>query len=788
MKITSVKAKNLLSFEDFEIEFGEGNVVIIFGPNNVGKTNLFRILKLLKNIINEKMTIQELELYLHDKQKKSMSIEIGVEFDNLDKNLISRFLKVFFKLYAPNLVKTCNNMNINIIDVIIDYFSSGSYIWECSQLNCHKPHFLVQLNNLERDIEEIKSYLKEKGYSTMIPDLIDHSKILQELDRNVEVISAINELKNIITSTINSIIDAYEKGGRIFFTTLIEGRNSAILIEKDKSYEEFNTAIGENIEKYGGYFKRLKMEYVFLKLFIVLIALKKLTANNMTISLKKVVEYSKENPWDDEILEDLKYIAEFFGYEITEMNDVSLNDILLKIYENGLIFYEDYLPNKGKVSIPDGMIVDLLASIENSTENSKMKSKILELFKNSTVNSMQLGLLTDDWVSSYLFFLKNNADIKLRKKFLKIKEMFEFMFNGGKLSFDVILDDNKPDIVIYSEEIEVPLNMAGLGVKKILEILTLIYGYDSKVVLLDAPFIQLYQKYQKRFSKIFRDIKNIESQTIIILHSLHFIDEKITSDIFRFYRPKKCTRYVHIGNTIKKLEKEINTKILDRTTRKMLLSDAVILLSSALRDLPLFDLADYFNIPMDEFNIEVVRPQNTLCFEKYYSLLQYTSIPYLIIVRSSILYNLYEPTEDGKYRLLEKGKFHKLVEERLKFFKTRHPFWLIKEEFDEVISQYIKTLETHREKLNELGYNYLSSEEDVAKYCINPLREKLDPLLRKKLFIFTVPHDFILPANENKDPQIKERYILHNYLAYKKETLEEFKEFFDYFIKFHNLQ
>lgn len=49
---------------------------------------------------------------------------------------------------------------------------------------------------------------------------------------------------------------------------------------------------------------------------------------------------------------------------------------------------------------------------------------------------------------------------------MKIKEMFEYIFNSGSLSFDVILANNKPDIVVYSEDIEIPLNMVGLGVKK----------------------------------------------------------------------------------------------------------------------------------------------------------------------------------------------------------------------------------------------------------------------------------------------------------------------------------
>ncbi|WP_244409424.1 AAA family ATPase [Methanocaldococcus jannaschii] len=804
MKIKSIAAKNLLSFDDFKITFEDGDVVTIFGPNNVGKTNLFRVLKLLRNIINEKISAVDLEIYLHNKNLKAAKIEVDVIFDKSDKEVIAKFLKIFFKINAPDLIRLCNNLKLNIINSIIDYFSAGSYIWECSELRCYRPYFMLRLRSLEEDIEKIKIYLKERELSEITPDLIDHSKVIHELDRNVEIIEVTNDLKNIITSSVNALITIYEKNEKLFFSTLIDGKENITTRIGDGNIENIVEIsmkdFTKDIEKYEDCFKRLTMDKNILRAFVVLLALDKLLANKMSIYVKKVLEYSKENPWDKEIIEDLKYIVRFCGFDyrdIYEISDISLNDILLKIYENSLIFYEDYLPNEGKVMIPDYMIVELLAGLKNNSLEKNVKSKILELFKTSTTkDDLYLGILSmpsEKWIPSYLFYLKNNANLKLRKRYMKIKEMFEYIFNSGSLSFDVILANNKPDIVVYSEDIEIPLNMVGLGVKKILEILTLVFGYESKVILLDTPFNQLYPKYQKRFSKILKDTENIDSQVFIILHSPYFINNENIFNTFRFYKPKKSTKYICIGSIIKDLEKTFGTVILDRTTRKILLSDAVILLSSALRDIPLFDLAEYEDIPIDEYNIEVIRPQNTLSFGKYYALLQYTSIPYILMLRSWILYNLYEEIKDGegkvRYKLLEKGKYHKIVEERLNFFKNRHPFWISKEEFDKVINIYIKTLEAHREKLIELGYIYLSSKEEVVKYCIEPLRKQLEDILRKKLFIFTVPTDFIIEPQDLKNIQIeKDKYIVHNYIGYRKDVLKEFKEFFDYFVKFHNLQ
>ena len=55
MKIKAIEVKNLFSYDDFKIEFNEGNIAVIVGPNNAGKTNLFRVLEFLKDVIDEVM-------------------------------------------------------------------------------------------------------------------------------------------------------------------------------------------------------------------------------------------------------------------------------------------------------------------------------------------------------------------------------------------------------------------------------------------------------------------------------------------------------------------------------------------------------------------------------------------------------------------------------------------------------------------------------------------------------------------------------------------------------------
>ena len=50
MKIKSIEVQNLYSYDNFKIEFNEGNIAVIVGLNNAGKTNLFRVLEFLKDL------------------------------------------------------------------------------------------------------------------------------------------------------------------------------------------------------------------------------------------------------------------------------------------------------------------------------------------------------------------------------------------------------------------------------------------------------------------------------------------------------------------------------------------------------------------------------------------------------------------------------------------------------------------------------------------------------------------------------------------------------------------
>ena len=83
MKIESITIENLLSFNKSKFNFVDYNVIV--GPNNSGKTNLLRILKMLTmdDLLTPRIT-QEMK---HEKGEKSQ-VRLAIAATNVEIRMI----------------------------------------------------------------------------------------------------------------------------------------------------------------------------------------------------------------------------------------------------------------------------------------------------------------------------------------------------------------------------------------------------------------------------------------------------------------------------------------------------------------------------------------------------------------------------------------------------------------------------------------------------------------------------------------------------------------------------
>ena len=87
VKLKSITIENLLSFENSEFNFKEYNVIV--GPNNAGKTNLLRILKLLAS---EDLSMFGITQKMRLRQDKESQIKLAIETTDQEIKMLLQVL------------------------------------------------------------------------------------------------------------------------------------------------------------------------------------------------------------------------------------------------------------------------------------------------------------------------------------------------------------------------------------------------------------------------------------------------------------------------------------------------------------------------------------------------------------------------------------------------------------------------------------------------------------------------------------------------------------------------
>lgn len=106
MKVERLRAKNILSYDQLDIPFRDFNVFV--GPNNSGKSNLFRCIEVIQDIIKGKQ-FQYPELLQHNVDEPSFSVDLSVALDQTELALLERFLRLCIR----EVESATQNQNLN---------------------------------------------------------------------------------------------------------------------------------------------------------------------------------------------------------------------------------------------------------------------------------------------------------------------------------------------------------------------------------------------------------------------------------------------------------------------------------------------------------------------------------------------------------------------------------------------------------------------------------------------------------------------------------------------------
>ena len=461
VRINNLKCKGLYSFKDqIDIDFSDNMVIV--GPNNSGKSNIMRILKIIDDTFYYEKSLSYSDVFIGE---YNPWLEFSISFSNEETKKIIEY----FSFSQNKQNENFDYIEYDNYDVLISLFDSARLCvsWrrgiKDNDLGCY-----------------IKLDFEKTGLKFFSPSLYDfhinNSFPKQDVNHPYDGNVRINDLLKLFTDE-STAVQTTDK----FFTDISNKsiRSSSIQFDNHHTLSPNGAIKMSDLFSYmdlpvktsvtSTYFAKL-LGTIFHKGF-------QISSGSRGIQSKPLLEVSQE------------FFTE--GPHVTQTNTGNIDDFNT-ILTNQAFFKSIEFNNVLK---PDG-------------------SNLI----------------------SFLFSLKNSTKQDARIKFKKIQKGFHELFQHYGLDFDIILQYTKDQpsiwgnsylakhtickIVIDDKNLkrQFEINNVGAGILESIYLLTLSYGVEESIVLLDEPAVNLHPSLMKSIIKILQK-NNAKNQFVIITHS-----------------------------------------------------------------------------------------------------------------------------------------------------------------------------------------------------------------------------------------------------------------------------
>jgi len=533
MSIKLIKIKNLLSFDKLEInELQDINCIV--GKNNVGKSNLLKLISFFYNKLENK---RELPPALNSKYSSAGSISICYDISHISrivqakKNKSNHNLPYFKEVF--NLL--VNPSNKKSIEIVLTIHSNESISWNIKDTKLLKiisdlyPFFSIETRHINlhdwNNIWFLISRLKPFN-----PHKVKQQKIIDFFEKEVSGSKDIkyNNYGNYITNIEDSLETAvynYKEKVLSFVKTGLRGQSFLI---DEKQLETESDGLNS---------------YTFVKSFLLLLV--SLTRKSYITPILYIDEpetglHPKKN---EELINDLYDVVEDYSQYKTPMPQ---------------IIFSTHSPNIVKE------VIKLFDNNQQILHFSKDKSNNTSVKKmNSTYSDKRfLHIFSDNearlFFSNFILFVEGETEIEiftnkaLLKKFPILKEIDVYKSSSNVLGAHVNPDYSNtaiPYIFLFDADKIYTFtdDQTDTNLKKIKLLNSNPELYilpDGKIKKYDEKFNDLILKYQKGFNQIYRD-------TVNNLQNIKDIkDEKFTFDNGNF-RVKDFNKYTKLVQYLK---------------------------------------------------------------------------------------------------------------------------------------------------------------------------------------------------------------------------------------------
>jgi predicted ATP-dependent endonuclease of OLD family len=488
VRLKNLKCTGLFSYaQETFLEFSNNTVIV--GPNNSGKSNLLRILKLFVDTFYYKKRLQDSEISYGGVDPM---MEIELELTGNEPDIVLDFLSFytmgnnrdmyFHEFENREILKkllTTLNVKLSWQREISGYGSEAFVIIEFKKIGLKLFNSIysgLRVSNKVLSHDELMSPLEKKKLNDILGDL-----------RKVGV------AKRQISKTFESVQNGYLDLDYLMY------------VQNSKLSNKAKQTLG-NVSSFLDLRMDGNQQFSFVELFGAI--------------LKKGIVYSSEgrSNLSRTLLDCAKelQINRYRGYEPEPTNDKLFDE---KLEEQAMTKSLEYV---NEINTDGSNLPQFLFSLKNSPRYSDIEK--FDKIKNGFEQIFHLEDLS--------------VDILLE-------------FEDTKRNTNWNSPSDKPPkysrIVIIDKKIgkHFPLNQVGSGIKEVIYLLTTAYGIKNSVVMLDEPASSLHPPMMRAVMRHLENSNN-ENQFIVITHSSELLTYELFEAKGQVHYVKKLNRISHI--------------------------------------------------------------------------------------------------------------------------------------------------------------------------------------------------------------------------------------------------
>jgi predicted ATPase len=522
MKIKSIEMKNFLSFSDTDkINFKDG-LNLVVGPNESGKTNIFRAVTFLWDLINlkhEHISSYARPYFRNNEYLRPLVLSVGLSLETQEIEVLCDFIKA---VQLIEIIPTESETETQLLKSIVLAFSDK-----------------VSRNAFEDITLEV---------TVQNEDIYEQSLIIR-----IKGISANNQFfiypygEGVLITIANRNPRAYRP---FHFQDLLR-----------QDWEEKNQELNNNFHRSGEIpnledsvapdFADILSKVDSTRIIVIpRIRLQLKDLYEKIPQLRHVSRYSKSRGIGKDEFSLLDLIYAIYSASIVRTSNLNIRTKNFNESEDGLGHNYKYSHEIAHDELP--LFLFQLINSDDPVKRNRYRD-IQNCFRTLTRREFDI-IIRSQHISTpqYEVTTLSPGDLILENEAIKLigvrqKETRKYEYN--------------PALVIIKDGLVVPIEFAAAGIYEALYIITILLGSEAKIVLLDEPAVSLHPNWQKQIFEIIKNRCSSGIQIILITHSPFLINADDPDNIWRFYAEGEVTRIVHVGKAIIGLDEKETIKI-----------------------------------------------------------------------------------------------------------------------------------------------------------------------------------------------------------------------------------